>query len=275
MKSRWYVLARSEGQRVLFAFVTSAVIAPSFALAGVIVPDGRTATTVTTAAGGAQTVNIAPAVAGVSQNTYLSFNVGAAGATLNNVGINARTIVNQVTSTNPSLIEGAISVAGSRANVILANPNGITVNGGSFVNAGHVALTTGQVSFSDVQIAPGLIQRNVVLGTTGGTIVIGPGGLSAALVDLDLIAKNVQIEGSLSNTFSSGTALTRILAGASSVTLNTGFSASDNVPSTYEATPATEAGSGVPTERGVDRSRPGIVRGLSVMTCDGALTVGV
>ncbi|MBB2926686.1 hypothetical protein [Paraburkholderia silvatlantica] len=61
------------------------------------------------------------------------------------------------------------------------------------------------------KIALGLIQRNVVLGTTGGTIVMGPGGLPAALVDLDLIAKNVQIEGPLNNTFSSGTALTRIL----------------------------------------------------------------
>ncbi|WP_028207677.1 two-partner secretion domain-containing protein [Paraburkholderia nodosa] len=228
MQSRWYVQARSDGLRALFVLLTSAVLAPPFALAGVIVPDGRTATTVTTTAGGAQTVNIAPAVAGVSQNTYSTFNVGAAGATLNNVGINARTIVNQVTSTNPSLIEGAITVAGSRANVILANPNGITVNGGSFINAGHVALTTGQVSFSDVQIAPGVVQRNVVLGTTGGTIVIGPGGLSSALVDLDLIAKNVQVNGALNNTFSSGTALTRILAGTSSVTLNTGFSASDN-----------------------------------------------
>ncbi|WP_156966263.1 two-partner secretion domain-containing protein [Paraburkholderia bannensis] len=198
------------------------------ARAGGIVADGHTSTMVSTAANGAQTVNLAPAYAGVSQNTYTSFNVGAAGATLNNVGINARTIVNQVTSTNPSLIEGAIAVAGSRANVILANPNGITVNGGSFVNAGHVALTTGEVSFNDLQVAPGLVQRNIALSTSDGTIVIGPGGLSGALVDLDLIARNVQIQGPLSNAFSSSTALTRVIAGTSNATLNTGLSASDN-----------------------------------------------
>jgi len=193
-----------------------------------IVADGATATSVVTAANGGQTVNIAPAISGVSHNTYSSFNVSSAGATLNNVGINARTIVNQVTSSNPSLIEGQISVAGSRANVILANPNGITVNGGSFVNTGHVALTTGQVSFDDLQIAPGIFQRNVVLNTTGGAIVIGPQGLSSALVDLDLIAKNIQINGALTNTFTSPTAITRTIAGTSSVTLNTGLSPSDN-----------------------------------------------
>lgn len=120
-----------------------------------IVADGGTHTVVTTAGNGRQTVAIAPSVYGVSSNTYSSFNVGRAGAALDNTSANARTIVNQVTSTNPSLIAGDITVLGSRANVVLANPNGITVNGGSFVNTGHVALTTGQVSYVDVQLAPG------------------------------------------------------------------------------------------------------------------------
>ncbi|MFP3614659.1 filamentous hemagglutinin N-terminal domain-containing protein, partial [Paraburkholderia sp. SIMBA_050] len=97
------------------------------AIAAGIVADGGTATSVSTGANGHQTVNIALATGGVSNNTYSSFNVSKAGADLNNVGINARTIVNQVTSTNPSLIQGAIGVLGPRANVILANPNGITV----------------------------------------------------------------------------------------------------------------------------------------------------
>ncbi|WP_237717195.1 filamentous hemagglutinin N-terminal domain-containing protein [Cupriavidus basilensis] len=145
------------------------VIAPCFG--GGIVADGGTVTSIVTAANGRQTVNIAPAVSGVSQNTYTQFNVGTAGATLNNVGINARTIVNQVTSTSPSLIAGELAVAGPRANIVLANANGITVNGGSFVNTGHLALSTGQVSFTDVQIAPGIFQRNVNLATSGGMIV--------------------------------------------------------------------------------------------------------
>ena len=228
MQNKKNIRARGYGRRIAFLCVGCTVLVSTHPRAAGIVPDGKTPTTVLTSANGAQTVNVAPAVSGVSQNTYRSFNVGAAGATLNNVGINARTIVNQVTSTDPSLIEGAIRVDGSRANVILANPNGITVNGGSFVNAGHVALTTGQVTLVDVPVAPGAFQRNVAIDTRDGTVVVGPGGLSGALVDLDLIAKNVQIKGPLTNTFSSATALTRILAGTSSATLSTGPSASDN-----------------------------------------------
>ncbi|WP_322064858.1 filamentous hemagglutinin N-terminal domain-containing protein [Burkholderia ubonensis] len=220
--------AGAGGLRVMFFCLAAAGTLPRCALAAGIVPDGGTATSVSLAPDGRQLVNLAPAVAGVSSNTYSSFNVTAAGATLNNTGINARTIVNQVTSTNPSLIQGEIAVAGPRANVVLANPNGITVNGGSFVNTGHVALSTGNVSFNDVQIAPGVIQRNVVLDTATGTIVVGPGGLASALIGLDLIAKAIRIDGPVNNTFTSPTAGVRLLAGRSRVELNTGLSPSDN-----------------------------------------------
>ncbi|MFP6560602.1 filamentous hemagglutinin N-terminal domain-containing protein [Paraburkholderia sp. B3] len=193
-----------------------------------IVTDGNTATSVSTAANGHQTVSIAPAVGGVSNNTYRSFNVGAAGADLNNAGINANTIVNQVTSTNPSLIQGAINVLGPRANVILANPNGITVDGGSFVNAGHVVLSTGQVSFSDTTPAPGQIQRNVVLTTNGGTITVGPGGLSGTLVNLDLVSKQLAVNGPVTNGYTSSTGGIRAITGSSTTTWDTAFSPGDN-----------------------------------------------
>jgi filamentous hemagglutinin family protein len=217
---------RHTRHAVLLAFMaataTHALAAPG------IVADGGTLTRVTTAANGRQTVSIAPATYGVSSNTYSSFNVTQAGATLDNTSANARTIVNQVTSTNPSLIEGDITVLGSRANVVLANPNGITVNGGSFVNTGHVALTTGQVSYADVALAPGQFQRNVVLDTQGGTITVGPGGLAGTLIGLELIAKQIQLNGPVTNGFSSPTAYVRGVAGSSQVTLNTGVSPDDN-----------------------------------------------
>lgn len=196
--------------------------------AGGIVSDGGTPTSIVTSAIGRQTVNIAPAVGGVSNNTYSSFNVSKAGADLNNVGINARTIVNQVTSTNPSLIQGNINVLGPRANVILANPNGVTIDGGSFTNTGHVVLSTGQVSFSDLTLAPGVMQRNVVLTTDRGTITIGPGGLSGTLVNLDLIAKQLSINGPVTNDFTSSTSGIRAIAGDSKTTYDTSFSPSDN-----------------------------------------------
>lgn len=203
--------------------------APFAVAAAGIVPDGATSTSVSVGAGGREIVNLAPAVGGVSHNSYTSFNVSAAGASLNNVGINARTIVNQVTGTARSLIEGNIEVLGStRANLILANPNGITVNGGSFTNTGHVVLSTGRVGFIDEQLAPGVIRRDVVLDTDSGTIVVGPNGLSSALISLDLIARNLLVEGPVDNTFTSSTASLRLLAGRSQVRLNTGVSPTDN-----------------------------------------------
>ncbi|WP_404823883.1 filamentous hemagglutinin N-terminal domain-containing protein [Burkholderia seminalis] len=198
------------------------------ALAAGIVPDGGTVTSVSNGVTGRQTVNIAPTIGGVSNNTYSSFNVSKAGADLNNFGINARTIVNQVTSTNPSLIQGNVNVLGPRANVILANPNGVTVDGGSFTNTGHVVLSTGQVSFNDIALAPGVMQRNVMLTTDRGAITIGPGGLSGTLVNLDLIAKQLSINGPVTNDFTSSTSGIRAIVGDSTSTFDTSFSPSDN-----------------------------------------------
>ena len=202
--------------------------ASKFAIGAGIVPDGGTATTVSTGVGGRQTVNIAPAIGGVSNNTYSSFNVSKAGADLNNVGVNARTVVNQVTSTNLSLIQGNVNVLGPRANVILANPNGVTVDGGSFPNTGHVVLSTGQVGFTDLTLAPGVVQRNIVLTTDRGAITIGPGGLSGTLVNLDLIAKQLSINGPVTNDFTSSTSGIRVVVGDSTATYDTSFSPSDN-----------------------------------------------
>ncbi|BDC45596.1 hypothetical protein PTKU15_88930 [Paraburkholderia terrae] len=216
-----------KGRRIVQLCLFSLTLMSVRVHAAGVVADGGTATSVSTAANGHQTVNIAPSVGGVSHNTYSHFNVGSAGVDLNNVGINARTIVNQVTSTDPSVISGQLAVLGSRANVVLANPNGITINGGSFVNTGHVAFSTGQVSFNDV-FTGAVLQRNVVLDTKTGTIIVGPQGLSSALVALDLIAKNILVNGPLTNTFTSPTATVRLLGGTSNVTLNTGVSPNDN-----------------------------------------------
>ncbi|HGG8666937.1 TPA: filamentous hemagglutinin N-terminal domain-containing protein, partial [Neisseria meningitidis] len=55
----------------------------------------------------------------------------------------ARVVVNQINSSHSSQMNGYIEVGGRRAEVVIANPAGIAVNGGGFINASRATLTTG------------------------------------------------------------------------------------------------------------------------------------
>ncbi|WP_165359304.1 hemagglutinin repeat-containing protein [Achromobacter agilis] len=155
---------------------------------------------------GVPVINIAPPSAGgVSNNRYTQFNVGPAGVVLNNSGgasqtqlagqvagnvmlgnQRAATILNQVTAPNPSQLMGTLEVAGNRANVIVANPAGITCNGCGFLNADRATLTTGRP-----QIGP---DGSVALDVAAGKIrVEGEGVYGANLSQVDLIARSLEI----------------------------------------------------------------------------------
>lgn len=191
--------------------------------------NGSTATTVTTQAGGRQMITPAAPQRDVSYNAFSRFDVDRNGATFQNAEVRARTIVAEVFSASPSRIEGAITVDGPRANLILANQNGIRVNGGSFVNFGSVALTTGAVKLRDEQLAPGYVQRYVDVSTRGGDIQIEGGGLDGSLIRLELIAKKIGIQGPITNTFTSTTASTRLVVGSSDAQFDTVASPTDNL----------------------------------------------
>ena len=167
------------------------VLIPGAIFAQPVVSDGETLTIVTPADSGAITVQIAPTTtASISHNTYSSFSVPSAGVNLDNTTVRARTIVNEVTSANITTIKGQLAVIGPKADVIIANPNGIVVNDGRFVNTGNVALTTGVLGYNS---------NNVLTSTVNaGEITIGAGGLSGMMEELALVSKTLKINGSIS-----------------------------------------------------------------------------
>lgn len=187
-----------------------------------VTPDGTTATKATQSSSGRITVGIAPAnPSGISHNAYTEFSVPKAGVNLNNRGIDATTIVNEVTSTKRSLLNGPVEVSGSRAHVVLANPNGIVVNGARFINTGGVALSGGKVRYEAIG-AGGLV--NTVLATGDGAITVTGAGLSGAMTTLQLIAGRIKIDGKVTNSHISPNADIALVAGRSEVTLDSSVS---------------------------------------------------
>ena len=179
--------------------------------AGPIMPDpkaeARHQPQVEETANGIPLVNItAPSSGGVSRNEYEMFNVPDKGAILNNSytlsktelagyvpGNNnmaerpAKIIVNEVTGTGSTSMDGFLEVAGNRADVVIANPNGITVNGGGFIHTGKAFLTTGKPVYDGEDH----LQRFDI---TGGDILIegkGLGGKEAG--SLAILSRAVKI----------------------------------------------------------------------------------
>lgn len=148
----------------------------------------------------------APTAGGVSRNLYTHFNVPEKGAILNNahkvtntqlagyvqanpnmVRGTAKLIVNEVTGSGRTAMNGFLEVAGDRAGVIVANPNGIAVNGGGFLNTSRAMLTTGRPIYD----ASGRVTDVTV---AGGRIQVAGKGLDASQTDqVDLLAQAIQV----------------------------------------------------------------------------------
>jgi len=159
-----------------------------------------------THANGSTVVNINPADAnGLSHNMYQSFNVTSDGMVLNNsttdlirengniarnsnLDKSASLILNEVISRSPSSLNGYIEVAGQKADVIIANPNGITCSGCSFINTGRATLTTGTPTFTDGALTGFNVAK--------GTLTVSGNGLKGADYT-DLLAQKINIQGQI------------------------------------------------------------------------------
>ncbi|EOW6722750.1 hemagglutinin repeat-containing protein, partial [Cronobacter dublinensis] len=184
-------------------------VAPAFAAA--MTPTGPTG--MDKAANGVPVVNIArPNAAGISHNQFKDYNVGKEGVILNNAtgqmnqtqlggiiqnnpnlraGQEARGIINDVTGGSRSQLNGYTEVAGKAANVMVANPYGITCNGCGFINTPNVTLTTGKPTFD----AAGNL---ATLDVTRGTITVEGKGLDASQSDaLSIISRATEVNAAI------------------------------------------------------------------------------
>ena len=211
---------KGEARNVLLCAVLTAqlillpVLGANVRAAGVT-PDPNAAAnkrpSMETAPNGVPVVNITAANgSGLSHNQYHDFNVHQQGLILNNSsgaansqlggivagnpnfhgnrGAEARTILNEVTSANRSRIEGYIEVNGRAADVILANPNGVTVNGGGFINVPRATITTGKP-----EVDPGGALRGYEV--SQGDIRIEGAGINADNTDaFTLLARTAHVE---------------------------------------------------------------------------------
>ena len=171
---------------------------------------GQQQPTIINSANGTPQINIqTPSAAGVSQNKYTQFDIDQKGAILNNshqmtqtqlggmVAANpwlakgeAKVILNEVNSRDPSQLNGMLEVAGRQAQIVIANPAGITCNGCGFINANRTTLTTGQVQLSNGQITGYDVNR--------GTITVQGRGMDSSRQDTtELIARAVKVNATI------------------------------------------------------------------------------
>lgn len=198
---------------VLVAAALGVGLAQSQTLPASVVVAPGAQTNAYVAGNGVTVVNIAnPNAAGLSHNRYQQFNVNAMGLVLNNTTTQqvtyssqlagqimanynmanpASVILNEVVANNRSTLAGFTEVLGRKADVVLANPYGITCSSCGFINTDRVTLTTG---LPFMRADGSLGGFNV---SQGDILVTGNGLNATAQQVLDLVTRSVRIEGTI------------------------------------------------------------------------------
>ena len=191
-----------------FVFLSPSVQAEDMAIRADKSAPGNQQPTVLQTGNGIPQVNIqAPSQAGVSRNQYSQFDVAEKGAVLNNARKAAQTqmagwvqgnpnlargeakvILNEVNSANPSRLKGYVEVAGKKADVVIANPSGIQCDGCGVINAGRATLTTGKAEVENGELKGYRVK--------GGKVTVGQKGMDNSQSDYtDIIAEKAEIKG--------------------------------------------------------------------------------
>ncbi|WP_254473161.1 hemagglutinin repeat-containing protein [Bartonella sp. B1098] len=206
-------------KKVLFGGLSfSCLLAPSALQAQIAVDANASAAhrpDIVAAPNGVSSIDIVtPNGSGLSHNKYNDFNIGHSGVIWNNhaqevgqsqlggimpgnphlrVMGSAKVILNEVTSSKRSALNGPGEVFGRPADVIIANPNGITCDGCGFINTPHATLTTGVPEIDASGFLKGFVIR-------GGALTFGPHGANffsgqRAVDIVDIVSRTVHFEG--------------------------------------------------------------------------------
>ena len=191
-----------------FVFLSPSVHAEDMAIRADKSAPGNQQPTVLQTGNGLPQVNIqTPSAGGVSRNQYSQFDVAEKGAVLNNARKAAQTqmagwvqgnpnlargeakvILNEVNSANPSRLKGYVEVAGKKADVVIANPSGIQCDGCGVINAGRTTLTTGKTEVENGELKGYRVK--------GGKVTVGQKGMDNSQSDYtDIIAEKAEIKG--------------------------------------------------------------------------------
>ena len=191
-----------------FVFLSPSVYAEDMAIRADKSAPGNQQPTVLQTGNGLPQVNIqTPSSGGVSRNQYSQFDVAEKGAVLNNARKAAQTqmagwvqgnpnlargeakvILNEVNSANPSRLKGYVEVAGKKADVVIANPSGIQCDGCGVINAGRTTLTTGKAEVENGELKGYRVK--------GGKVTVGQKGMDNSQSDYtDIIADKAEIKG--------------------------------------------------------------------------------
>ena len=146
---------------------------------------------------------------GVSINEYSKFNSPKEGTVFNNSQSGtisktagyippnprlnrgeAKLIINQINSSLPSNLQGNIEIAGKKADLIIANPNGINVNGATIINSKSSTLSTAKINYEEGRIKTFDVDKN-------GRINISDKGLNADGDYLNVISNSLKLEGKI------------------------------------------------------------------------------
>ena len=191
-----------------FVFLSPSVHAEDMAIRADKSAPGNQQPTVLQTGNGLPQVNIqTPSAGGVSRNQYSQFDVAEKGAVLNNARKAAQTqmagwvqgnpnlargeakvILNEVNSANPSRLKGYVEVAGKKADVVIANPSGIQCDGCGVINAGRTTLTTGKAEVENGELKGYRVK--------GGKVTVGQKGMDNSQSDYtDIIAEKAELKG--------------------------------------------------------------------------------